>query len=61
MQRQTHNTNMNINEVNTSRQLAAMIQGIDGDKRARFLKDAREAKDMESFIKHFMSTNYNDE
>jgi hypothetical protein len=52
---------MNINEVNTSRQLAAMIQGIDGDKRARFLKDAREAKDMESFIKHFMSTNYNDE
>lgn len=47
---------MNINEPNTSRQLAALIQGVKGEHREQFIKDAKEAKDMESFIKHFLKS-----
>ena len=49
---------MNINEPVTSRQLAAMIQGIPAKARDRFIEDAKKAKDMEAFIKHFTKTDY---
>lgn len=47
---------MNINEPNTSRQLAALIQGVKEESREQFIKDAKEAKDMKSFIKHFLKS-----
>ncbi len=50
---------MNINEPNTSRQLAAMIQGIKADARGRFIEDARNAESIEAFIEHFLITDYN--
>jgi hypothetical protein len=50
---------MNINDPLNSRQLAAMIQGIKGDKRDQFLADARKSPNMEAFMKHFLKTNYN--
>ena len=49
---------MNINKPNISRQLAAMIQGIDGDERDKFIEDAKNAKSMEAFINKFTHTNY---
>jgi hypothetical protein len=47
---------MNINEPSTSRQLAALIQGVKGDFRDQFIEDAKKAKDMKSFIKHFLKS-----
>lgn len=47
---------MNINEPTTSRQLAALIQGVRGEYREQFIKDAKEAKNMESFLKHFLKS-----
>jgi hypothetical protein len=45
---------MDINEPNNSRQLAILIQGLRPDEKTEFLKEARRAKDMESFIKYYM-------
>jgi hypothetical protein len=47
---------MDINEPNISRQLAILIQGLRPDEQAVFIKEARDAKDMESFIKFFVKT-----
>jgi endo-1,4-beta-mannosidase len=47
---------MNINEPSTSRQLAALIQGVKGGHREQFIEDAKKAKDMKSFIKHFLKS-----
>jgi len=47
---------MNINEPSTSRQLAALIQGVKGEHRDEFIQDAKKAKDMETFIKHFLKS-----
>ena len=47
---------MNINEPNTSRQLAALIQGVKSDYRDQIIEDAKKAKDMKSFIKHFLKS-----
>jgi hypothetical protein len=42
---------MNINEPVNSRMLAILIQGVVGEDRDQFLEDARNAKDMDTFIK----------
>lgn len=47
---------MDINEPNNSRQLAALIQGVDRDYREQFLEDAKKSKDMDSFLKHFLKS-----
>jgi len=41
---------MNINEPTTSRQLSILIEPVLAEERRRFLQDAREAEDMESFM-----------
>lgn len=48
---------MNINEPTNSRILAELIQDVPGDERMDFIDMARKAKDMESFIKQFMTNN----
>ena len=45
---------MDINEPNNSRQLSILIQGLDPDERIDFIKEARRADDMDSFIKYYM-------
>ena len=45
---------MDINEPNNSRQLAIFIQGLDPDEKIEFIKEAKRAKDMDSFIKYYM-------
>lgn len=45
---------MDLNEPNNCRQLAILIQGLTPEERTEFLKEARRAKDMESFIKYYM-------
>lgn len=47
---------MNINEPNTSRQLAALIQGVKAEQRPQFLEDAKKAKSMVAFMKHFLKS-----
>lgn len=41
---------MDINEPLTSRTLAVLIQSIDFEDRAQFIKDAQEAESMEAFM-----------
>lgn len=41
---------MDINEPITSRMLAVLIQNIDFDDRAQFIKDAEEAESMKAFM-----------
>jgi hypothetical protein len=41
---------MNINEPTTSRQLSILIEPVLAEERRRFIQDAREAEDMESFM-----------
>jgi hypothetical protein len=48
---------MNINEPSNSRILSELIQGVPGDERMQFLKDARAAKDIDSFAKQVMINN----
>jgi hypothetical protein len=47
---------MDINEPSNSRQLSILIQGLRPDEQAVFIKEARNAKDMDSFIKFFVKT-----
>jgi hypothetical protein len=48
---------MNINEPSNSRILSELIQDIPGDERMQFIKDARAAKDIDSFAKQVMTNN----
>lgn len=48
---------MNINEPTNSRILAELIQDVPGDERMDFIAMARKAKDMDSFIREFMTNN----
>lgn len=41
---------MDINEPTISRMLAVLIQSVEFDDRAQFIKDAQEAKSMEAFM-----------
>lgn len=42
---------MNINEPEVSRTLAALIQGVQFEDRDSFIEDAKEALNMEAFMK----------
>ena len=46
---------MDINEPTNSRQLSILIQGLNVEERELFLKEARKAEDMESFIKFYFT------
>lgn len=41
---------MDINEPANSRELAILIQPVAAEDRRKFISDAKEAEDMESFI-----------
>lgn len=42
---------MNLNDPNTSRTLAALIQTVAADSREQFRQDAAQAPDMKTFLK----------
>lgn len=42
---------MNINDPTTSQILAVLIQNVDGPDRQKFIEDAKDAANMDVFIK----------